>query len=342
MKTKDFDYTLPEALIAQTPLKDRLESKLLVMNRFTGKLHHDRFFNLHAYLKAGDVLVINDTKVLPARLIGLKADTQATIEVLMLSDLGDDTWECLVKKARKVKIGTIIRFGEGRLTMRCVQVEADGMRVFKLHYQGILYEVLDELGTMPLPPYIHETLDDPDRYQTVYSKEKGSAAAPTAGLHFTKSYLSRLEAMGVEIVPITLHVGLGTFRPVSVEDVDHHIMHKERYSISESSANTINRAKQENRRIIAVGTTSIRTLETAQQDGEVKAGSGESQLFIYPGFQFNVVDALITNFHLPQSTLLMLVSAFASQKTIMAAYQSAIQKQYRFFSFGDAMFLTNT
>ncbi len=340
MKTKDFDYTLPDSHIAQTPLKNRLESKLLVMDKTTGDLVHERFFNLHQYLKAGDVLVINDTKVLPARLIGQKQDTKATIEVLMLSDLGEDTWECLVKKAKKIKVGTTITFGDGQLTMTCVDVKAEGMRDFKLHYTGILYEVLDELGSMPLPPYIHETLTDPDRYQTVYSKEKGSAAAPTAGLHFTNDYLASLKDMGVEVVAITLHVGLGTFRPVSVDDVTNHTMHKERYSVSEHAANAINKAKADNRRIIAVGTTSIRTLETAQQDGKVLAGSGESALFIYPGFTFNVVDALITNFHLPQSTLLMLVSAFSKKQHIMNAYQTAIKHDYRFFSFGDAMFLT--
>ncbi len=341
MKTRDFDYSLPENLIAQTPLKNRLDSRLLVMNRFTGVIRHEQFSHLHRYLKPDDVLIINNTKVIPARLVGTKVSTGAAIEVLLLSELGEDTWECLVKKAKKIKVGTTIAFGQGQLKMVCVQEKAEGLRDFRLIYDGILYEILDALGQMPLPPYIHEKLEEPDRYQTVYSEEKGSAAAPTAGLHFTSSYLEKLKARGITIVPITLHVGLGTFRPVNVTDVEKHKMHAERYAISKTAADTINAAKQAGRRIVAVGSTSMRTLETAHDNGHVLSGSGVSELFIYPGFTFKIVDALITNFHLPQSTLLMLVSAFSKKTHIMHAYQTAIEEKYRFFSFGDAMFLTD-
>ncbi len=342
MKTRDFSYTLPEALIAQTPLKNRTDSKLLLLNKNTGHYQHEQFHNLHHYLKKDDVLVLNDTEVLPARLIGLKEDTGAEIEVLLLSEKTENTWECLVKKSRKVKVGTVIDFGEGKLKMECVAVKAEGLRDFKLHYEGILYEVLDTLGEMPLPPYIHERLEEKDRYQTVYSKHKGSAAAPTAGLHFTKDYLNQIEAMGVEILYVTLHVGLGTFRPLKVEDVTNHKMHEEYYSVSGTTAKRINQAKKDNRRIIAVGTTSLRTLESAAtQKGMVEAGSGLSDLFVYPGFSFNIIDGLITNFHLPESTLLMLVSAIAGKQNILNAYQEAIKAEYRFFSFGDAMFITD-
>lgn len=341
MKTSDFNYDLPEELIAQTPLATRTDSRLLVVNRHTGDYVHEQFTNLHKYLREGDVMVLNDTAVIPARLIGVKKETGAVIEVLLLHQKENDVWECLVKKARKVKVGTELSFGDGALTMECVGVKEEGIRLFKLSYSGIFYELLDELGETPLPPYIHEKLDDPDRYQTVYSEKKGSAAAPTAGLHFTKPYLQKLRAMGVTIVHLTLHVGLGTFRPVSVEDVTKHVMHEEYYSVPKTTADTINDAKRKNRRIIAIGTTSIRTLETVvDESGTVHAGSGWSRLFIYPPHTFRAVDCLLTNFHLPESTLLMLVSAFASKPIIMDAYEAAIRERYRFFSFGDAMFLT--
>lgn len=341
MKTSDFNYDLPEELIAQTPLATRTDSRLLVVNRHTGDYVHEQFTNLHKYLREGDVMVLNDTAVIPARLIGVKKETGAVIEVLLLHQKENDVWECLVKKARKVKVGTELSFGDGALTMECVGVKEEGIRLFKLSYSGIFYELLDELGETPLPPYIHEKLDDPDRYQTVYSEKKGSAAAPTAGLHFTKPYLQKLRAMGVTIVHLTLHVGLGTFRPVSVDDVTKHVMHEEYYSVPKTTADTINDAKRKNRRIIAIGTTSIRTLETVvDESGTVHAGSGWSRLFIYPPHTFRAVDCLLTNFHLPESTLLMLVSAFASKTIIMDAYEAAIRERYRFFSFGDAMFLT--
>ncbi|MGM0435989.1 MAG: tRNA preQ1(34) S-adenosylmethionine ribosyltransferase-isomerase QueA [Bacillota bacterium] len=342
MKTKDFTYDLPEALIAQTPLQNRTDSRLLALDKNTGETIHTKFNQLHTFLKKGDVLVLNDTSVIPARLIG-KKDTGAVIEVLLLHQKEGDVWECLTKKAKKIKVGTTVTFGDGELTMECVGVEEEGIRHFKLHYEGILYEVLDRLGTMPLPPYIHEKLEDPDRYQTVYNEKKGSAAAPTAGLHFTETYLQKLKAMGITLAYVTLHVGLGTFRPVSVEDVTSHVMHEEYYSVSKDTADVINQAKEESRRVVAVGTTSLRTLETvAKKDGHISEESGWSRLFIYPPYEFKAVDALLTNFHLPESTLLMLVSAFASKAIIMNAYQEAIDKRYRFFSFGDAMFITNT
>ncbi len=342
MKTSDFDYHLPEELIAQTPLKNRTDSRLLVLDRHTGDYRHERFKNLHHYLRKGDVLVLNDTEVIPARLIGVKESTGANIEVLLLNEKGDNIWECLVKKAKKVKKGTTLSFGEGMLKMECVKEKEEGLREFRLHYEGILYEVLDALGEMPLPPYIHEKLEEKDRYQTVYSKYKGSAAAPTAGLHFTKEYMAHIEAMGVEIVCVTLHVGLGTFRPVQVEDVTKHTMHEEYYSVSKEAKERINLAKREGRRVIPVGTTSLRTLETvAVENGRIEAGSGQSDLFVYPGFEFKIIDGLLTNFHLPQSTLLMLVSALAGKTNIMRAYEAAIRERYRFFSFGDAMFITD-
>jgi len=342
MKTKDFYYELPEALIAQTPLKVRTDSRLMIVDKTTQTRKDTVFNQFHNYLRKGDVLVLNDTSVIPARLIGEKMDTKAIIEVLMLAQKAEDVWECLVKKAKKVKVGTMISFGDGRLKLECINIKEEGLRDFKLHYDGIFYEILESLGEMPLPPYIHEKLEERDRYQTVYNKHKGSAAAPTAGLHFTKEYLSYIESLGVEIRYVTLHVGLGTFRPVSVEDVSSHKMHEEYYTVTEETAEAINKAKKENRRVIAVGTTSLRTLETvASAPGVIKAQSGLSDIFIYPGFRFNVVDALLTNFHLPESTLLMLVSAFSSKSIIMDAYKHAIDVAYRFFSFGDAMFLTD-
>jgi len=342
MKTKDFYYDLPERLIAQTPLKVRTDSKLMVVDKTSDKKVDTVFNQFHTYLRKGDVLVLNDTSVIPARLIGEKEESNAVIEVLMLAQKADDVWECLVKKAKKVKVGTVISFGDGLLKLECVKVKEEGLRDFKLHYEGIFYEILESLGEMPLPPYINEKLEERDRYQTVYNKHKGSAAAPTAGLHFTKDYLAYIESLGVEICYVTLHVGLGTFRPVSVEDVSSHKMHEEYYTVTEETANAINKAKVEGRRVIAVGTTSLRTLETvAISDGVIEAQSGLSDIFIYPGFKFNVVDSLLTNFHLPESTLLMLVSAFASKSIIMNAYNHAIEKDYRFFSFGDAMFITD-
>ena len=339
VKTDDFDYYLPEELIAQTPLEKRDESRLLVLDKETGEITHEKFNNIISYLNKGDVLVINNTKVLPARLIGVKEDTNAVIEVLMLKDLGNNTWECLSKPAKRVKIGTIIKFSD-ELRAECIYIGEEGIRHFKFIYNGIFYEILDKLGEMPLPPYIHEKLEDKDRYQTVYAKEVGSAAAPTAGLHFTKELLSKIKEKGILIEEITLHVGLGTFRPVSVEDVTKHKMHSEFYSMSKETAKVLNTAKKEGRRIIAVGTTTTRTLETIMNlYNEFKECSGYTDIFIYPGYNFKGIDALITNFHLPKSTLVMLVSAFASKETIMKAYKEAVDNKYRFFSFGDAMFI---
>ena len=339
VKTDDFDYYLPEELIAQTPLEKRDESRLLVLDKETGEITHEKFNNIISYLNKGDVLVINNTKVLPARLIGVKEDTNAVIEVLMLKDLGNNTWECLSKPAKRVKIGTIIKFSD-ELRAECIYIGEEGIRHFKFIYNGIFYEILDKLGEMPLPPYIHEKLEDKDRYQTVYAKEVGSAAAPTAGLHFTKELLSKIKEKGILIEEITLHVGLGTFRPVSVEDVTKHKMHSEFYSMSKETAKVLNTAKKEGRRIIAVGTTTTRTLETIMNlYNEFKECSGYTDIFIYPGYNFKGIDALITNFHLPKSTLVMLVSAFASKDNIMNAYKEAVDNKYRFFSFGDAMFI---
>jgi len=341
MKTKDFTYTLPKDLIAQTPLETRTDSRLLVLNKSTGAMNHTKFNQLHTYLKEGDVLVLNDTSVIPARLIG-KKDTGAVIEVLLLHQKEGNIWECLTKKAKKIKVGSTISFAYGELTMECVGVKEKGIRLFELTYEGILYEVLNRLGSTPLPPYIHEKLEDNNRYQTVYNKQKGSAAAPTAGLHFTKSYLKKLQTMGITLAYVTLHVGLGTFRPVSVEDVTSHVMHEEYYSVSKNTADIINTAKEEGRRIIAVGTTSLRTLETvSKKDGTIREESGWSRLFIYPPYTFKTVDSLLTNFHLPESTLLMLVSAFVTKDIIMRTYDEAIKERYRFFSFGDAMFITD-
>ena len=339
MKTSDFDYNLPEELIAQTPIKDRDKSRLLIMDRVTGEIEHKTFTDIIDYLNPGDVLVLNNTKVLPARLIGNKEDTDAVIEVLMLKDLGDDTWECLSKPARRVKVGTIVRFSD-ELKAKCTFIGEDGIRHFKFIYDGIFLEILDRLGEMPLPPYIHEKLKDKDRYQTVYAKELGSAAAPTAGLHFTKDLLNKIKEKGILIEEITLHVGLGTFRPVEVEDVNNHKMHSEFYTMSKETADILNKAKNEHRRIVSVGTTTTRTLETIMNlYGEFKETSGWTDIFIYPGYEFKAIDALITNFHLPKSTLVMLVSAFSSKENILNAYNEAVKEKYRFFSFGDAMFI---
>ena len=339
MKTDDFDYFLPEELIAQTPIKERDHSRLLVLDKKTGEITHERFDNIINYLNSGDVLVINNTKVIPARLIGNKEETDAVIEVLLLKDLGEDTWECLCKPAKRVKLGTIINFND-LLKLKCTYIGEDGIRHFKFIYDGILMEILDKLGEMPLPPYIHEKLSDKDRYQTVYAKYSGSAAAPTAGLHFTKELLSKIKEKGIIIEEVTLHVGLGTFRPVQVDDVTKHKMHSEYYRMTKETADTLNKAKKEKRRIIAVGTTTTRTLETIMSlYNEFKECSGDTDIFIYPGYNFKAIDALITNFHLPKSTLVMLVSAFSSKENILNAYNEAVKEKYRFFSFGDAMFI---
>ena len=340
MRTEDFDYVLPNELIAQVPLKDRDEARLLTLDRFTGEMTDDKFFNITNYLKKGDVLVLNDTKVMPARLIGKKEETRAIIEVLLLKHIKGNTWECLVKPAKRIKVGTKVSFGENDLTCTCTAILDDGIRWFEFDYDGIFYEILDKLGTMPLPPYIKEKLSDPNMYQTVYAKNIGSAAAPTAGLHFTDDLLKRIADMGVEILYITLHVGLGTFRPVAVEDVTNHKMHSEFYSMNEKTAQILNEAKKEGRNIIAVGTTTTRTLETIMTKyNSFKECSGFTEIFIYPGYEFKAIDGLITNFHLPKSTLVMLVSAFASKEIILKAYEHAVSEKYRFFSFGDAMFI---
>lgn len=343
MNINDFDYDLPEELIAQTPLVKRDSSKLLMMNKNTGELKHEEFHNIIDYLNSGDVLVLNDTKVIPARLIGIKEETGAVIELLLLKDLGNDTWECLSKPAKRLKVGTIVSFGDGILKAEVVNKYNEGLTHVKLIYKGILMEILDSLGTMPLPPYIHEKLDDQSRYQTVYAKNIGSAAAPTAGLHFTEELLSKIKEKGIIITYVTLHVGLGTFRPVEVENVLEHHMHSEFYVMNEETANILNKAKEEKRRIIAVGTTSTRTLETiaTNNNGKFIATSGNTDIFIYPGYEFKAIDCLITNFHLPKSTLVMLVSALSKREYILNAYKEAIANNYRFFSFGDAMFITN-
>lgn len=339
MKTSDFDFELPEHLIAQTPLDKRDTSKMLVLDKKTGEIEHRHFNEIIDYLDKNDVLVLNDTKVIPARLYGIKEDTKAEIEVLILKE-ENNTCECLVKPAKRVKENTIISFGNGKLKFECIEVLDEGIRRFKMIYEGILLEILDELGEMPLPPYIHEKLQDKNRYQTVYAKNIGSAAAPTAGLHFTKELLDKIEKKGIKILYVTLHVGLGTFRPVNVNNIKDHKMHSEFYMMDEDVASTLNQAKKDGKRIISVGTTSTRVLESIMQKyGKFKACSGNTNIFIYPGYEFKAVDALITNFHLPKSTLVMLVSALATKENIMASYHEAIDKEYRFFSFGDSMFI---
>ena len=340
MRTDDFDYYLPEELIAQVPLANRDDSKLMILDRNTGKIEHEIFHNIINYLDQDDVLVLNDTKVMPARIIGEKSDTKAIIELLLLKNIKDDTWEVLAKPAKRIKVGTVISFGNGTLLAECSKIGEEGIREVTFKYDGIFYEILDKLGTMPLPPYIKEKLTDKDRYQTVYAKNIGSAAAPTAGLHFTKELLDRILAKGVKICYITLHVGLGTFRPVNVEDVTKHKMHSEFYSMSKEVADILNKAKEQGKRIISVGTTSTRTLETIMTKyGTFKEASGWTDIFIYPGYEFKAIDAQITNFHLPKSTLIMLVSAFASKEIILNAYEEAVKNKYRFFSFGDSMFI---
>lgn len=339
MKTDDFDYELPKELIAQTPLKNRNGSRMMVLDKNTGKFSDNHFTDLINYLNEGDTLVLNDTKVIPARLIGHKIDTGAVIEVLMLKDLGGDTWECLTKPAKRIKEGTIVKFSD-ELYCKCVYVGEDGIRHYKFIYDGIFLEILDRLGEMPLPPYITEKLDDKNRYQTVYAKNPGSAAAPTAGLHFTSEYLEKIKAKGVNIAYVTLHVGLGTFRPVVVDDVSKHDMHSEYYILNEDTANLLNKTRENNKKIIAVGTTSTRVLETiADENGHFKEASGNTKIFIYPGYKFHGIDALLTNFHLPKSTLIMLISALAGKENVLKAYKHAVKEKYRFFSFGDCMFI---
>lgn len=340
MNVKDFDFYLPEEQIAQDPLENRSDSRLMVLNRESGEIKHKIFKDITGYLKKGDCLVINNTKVLPARLIGVKEETGAKIELLLLKRRENDIWETLVKPGRKARKGAKICFGEGILTGEIIDEVEEGNRLIQFSYEGIFEEILDRLGQMPLPPYITHQLKDKNRYQTVYAKEEGSAAAPTAGLHFTKELLKEIEDMGVTIAHVTLHVGLGTFRPVKVENVLEHHMHSEFYCIEESEAKKINDTKNNGGRVIAVGTTSTRTLESAtDEDGILQAKSGNTEIFIYPGYKFKMIDGLITNFHLPQSTLLMLVSAFSTRENILHAYEEAVKEGYRFFSFGDAMFL---
>lgn len=341
MDVNDFDFELPDRLIAQTPLIDRTASRLMVLDKETGEIQHRQFRQIIDELQAGDMIVLNDTKVLPARLIGLKEDTGASIEVLLLKETGADEWETLVKPAKRVKVGTIVTFGDGRLTAECTRIMEQGGRMFKFSYEGIFYEILDALGQMPLPPYITETLDDQSRYQTVFAKERGSAAAPTAGLHFTEEILQAIKGKGVGIEFITLHVGLGTFRPVSVDTIEDHTMHAEYYQVSESTADAINKTKANGGNIIAIGTTSARTLETiaALNDGKIIASSGWTSIFIYPGYEFSILDGMLTNFHLPKSTLIMLISALATREHVLKAYNEAVKENYRFFSFGDAMFI---
>ncbi|MBS7345192.1 MAG: tRNA preQ1(34) S-adenosylmethionine ribosyltransferase-isomerase QueA [Caryophanon sp.] len=341
MKVEDFDFHLPEELIAQTPLLDRTASRLMVVDKATNTVEHHHFPHILDEVEAGDCLVLNDTRVLPARLMGTKEPTGANIELLLLKQNEEDVWETLAKPAKRVKVGTVVSFGEGLLQAECIGELDHGGRIFKFTYDGIFYEILDQLGEMPLPPYIREKLDDQDRYQTVFAKERGSAAAPTAGLHFTEDILEAIRAKGVNIAFVTLHVGLGTFRPVSVDDIDNHDMHSEFYSVSEETAAIINETKANGGKIISVGTTSTRTLETvaSRHNGNIVAEQGWTSIFIYPGYEWKCVDALLTNFHLPKSTLVMLVSSLASRELILDAYDKAVEEKYRFFSFGDAMFI---
>ncbi len=339
MKVSEFNYELPEELIAQTPIEKRDESRLMVLNKKQQTIEHKTFKNIIDYLEPGDVLVRNNTKVLPARLYG-KKETGANVEFLLLNNIENDLWECIVRPGNKLHVGTKVIFGEGLLKADILEIMPGGTRKVKFHYQGIFNEILEQIGLMPLPPYIHEELKQKERYQTVYAKYNGSAAAPTAGLHFTKELLQKLQEKGVEIANVTLHVGIGTFRPVKEETVEAHEMHSEHYYIKQEDADKINQAKKQGKRVITVGTTSCRVLETvADENGYIKEAEGDTQIFIYPGYQFKILDGLITNFHLPQSTLLMLVSALAGKDYIMKAYEQAVKEQYRFFSFGDAMFI---
>ncbi len=340
METKDFDFYLSDELIAQTPLENRDSSRLLILDRETGEVEHDYFYNIVDFLNPGDCLVLNDTRVIPARLIGEREDTGGKIEFLLLKRTESDTWQTLVKPGKRAKLGNRFIFGDGLLYAEIININEEGSRVIKFEYEGIFEEILDRLGQMPLPPYITKKLEEKERYQTVYSKNQGSVAAPTAGLHFTKELLKKIEEKGVKIAYITLHVGLGTFRPVKAEKIQEHRMHSEFYIVDETAVDIINKTKERGNKIIAVGTTSCRTLESiADKDGKVKPGSGWTDIFIYPGFVFRVIDGLITNFHLPKSTLIMLVSAFAGREKTLKAYDTAVKERYRFFSFGDAMFI---
>ncbi|HAE80450.1 MAG: tRNA preQ1(34) S-adenosylmethionine ribosyltransferase-isomerase QueA [Clostridium sp.] len=340
MDVKDFYYDLPQELIAQDPLEDRASSRLMVLDKDTGEVEHRTFRDIKEYLQPGDCLVINDTKVIPARLIGAKADTGAKIEVLLLTRKKDDVWETLVKPGKKCKPGTVIEFGDGLLTGTVLDVVEEGNRLIQFHYEGIFEEILDQLGQMPLPPYITHQLKDKNRYQTVYAEHEGSAAAPTAGLHFTKELLAEIEAMGVKIAHVTLHVGLGTFRPVKVDTIEDHHMHSEFYIVTQEAADIVNETKKNGGRVICVGTTSCRTVESASdENGVLQAKSSWTSIFIYPGYKFKILDCLITNFHLPESTLVMLVSALAGREHVLNAYKEAIKERYRFFSFGDAMYI---
>ncbi len=340
MQVDIFDFDLPQNLIAQTPIAARDNSRMLVLNRVTGEVIHKNFYDIKSFLKPGDCLVLNDTKVIPARLYGVKENGGRAIEILLLKRYPEDEWECIMKPARKVKIGERIIFGDGKLYCTVIAIDETGNRKIKFEYEGIFEEILDALGEMPLPPYITEKLEEKARYQTVYAKHEGSAAAPTAGLHFTNKLLDEIKEMGVDIAYLTLHVGLGTFRPVQADTVEEHTMHSEHYEVSKEAADKINKAKERGGRVIAVGTTSTRTLETVgAKDGKIYPCSGDTSIFIYPGKKFNVIDGLITNFHLPKSTLIMLVSAFAGRENVMTAYNEAIKEEYRFFSFGDAMLI---
>ncbi|MGN9134313.1 tRNA preQ1(34) S-adenosylmethionine ribosyltransferase-isomerase QueA [Clostridium sp. HCP1S3_B4] len=340
MKASEFDFYLPEELIAQHPLEKRDESRLMILDKKTGEIEHKKFYNIIDYLNEGDTLVLNNTRVLPARLIGEKENTGGKIEFLLLKRIDKDRWECLAKPGKSARVGRKFTFGDGKLKAEVVDVLEDGNRIVEFKYEGIFEEVLDALGEMPLPPYIHEKLEDKERYQTVYSKEEGSAAAPTAGLHFTKELLQKIKDKGVNVVYLTLHVGLGTFRPVKVENIEDHEMHSEYYTMSKETANIINETKKKGKRVISVGTTSTRTLETiGDSNGIVREASGWTNIFIYPGYKFKVVDNLITNFHLPESTLIMLVSTLAGKEHVLNAYNEAVKEKYRFFSFGDAMFI---
>ena len=340
MKTSDFYYDLPKELIAQDPLEDRSSSRLLVLHRKSGRVEHRVFTDIVEYLKPGDCLVRNNTKVIPARLYGTRVDTGATIELLLLKRMENDVWETLVKPGKKARQGVVISFGDGILTGEIIDVKEDGNRLIQFRYEGIFEEILDQLGQMPLPPYITHTLKDKNRYQTVYAKYEGSAAAPTAGLHFTEELFQKLEEKGILVANVTLHVGLGTFRPVKVDDVSKHHMHTEFYQVTKEEADRINKAKQAGGRIVCVGTTSCRTIESAaDENGVLKPGQGDTDIFIYPGYSFKMMDVLITNFHLPESTLLMLVSALAGKEQVMRVYEEAVRERYRFFSFGDAMII---
>lgn len=340
MQLEDFDYDLPQELIAQVPLEKRDTSRLMVLDKNTGEVEHKRFTDILDYMEEGDTLVLNDTKVLPARLIGVKEDTGAVIEILLLKDIEGATWECLTKPAKRVHVGTVISFGDGKLKAKCVFEGEDGIRKYDLIYDGILLEILDELGTMPLPPYIHEKLEDQTRYNTVYAKNIGSSAAPTAGLHFTKELLEKVKMKKVNIAYVTLHVGLGTFRPVMEDNILEHKMHTEYYEMSKETADILTKTKENHKKIIAVGTTSVRTLETIMTKyGEFKECCGNTDIFIYPGYQFKAINYLITNFHLPKSTLIMLISALAGREKVLNAYKIAVEEKYRFFSFGDSMLI---